>query len=53
MCVHVLYICLSEHMYVYQLCIGAQGSQKRVSDPPELELHMVVSHLMWVVGTEL
>jgi hypothetical protein len=28
-------------------------SQERASDLPELELQMVVSYVMWVLGTEL
>ena len=32
---------------------SAQGDQKRASDPLELELEVVVSPLMWVLGTEL
>lgn len=31
---------------------GACGGQKRSLDPLELELQMVVSHLMWVLQTE-
>lgn len=27
--------------------------QKRVLDPPKLQLQMALSHLMWVLGTEL
>lgn len=32
---------------------SAQGDHQRVSDPLELELEVVVSPLMWVLGTEL
>lgn len=31
----------------------ALGGQKRVPDPPELELQAVVSHLTWVLRTIL
>jgi hypothetical protein len=29
------------------------GNARRVSDPLELELQMVMSHLTWLLGTEL
>lgn len=32
---------------------GAYRGQKRVSDPLELELQEVVSHLIWMLGIEL
>lgn len=35
------------------LCVCAQRSQKRVLDPLELHLWVVVSHTIWVLGTEL
>ena len=36
------------------VCVcGVHGGQKRVSDPLELELQVVVSRLMWVLVTEL
>lgn len=35
------------------MCVCAQRSQKRVLDPLELHLQVVVSHTMWVLGTEL
>ena len=41
-------ICVSEYDYVHQ-CYG-HGGQKRASDPLELELWVVVSHLVWVLG---
>lgn len=31
---------------------GAHGSQKRASDPLELELQEVLSHQEWVLGTK-
>lgn len=31
----------------------AQGDQKRPSDPMELKLNVVVSHQIWVLGTDL
>lgn len=37
-------MCVSEHMYMHHLYAGAQEGQKRVSDPVELELQVVVSH---------
>lgn len=36
-------------MYV-QMPVNTHRGQKTVSDALELELHMVVSHLMWVLG---
>lgn len=34
------------------LCVGAPVGQKRVLDPLDLELQVVVSHLMWGLRTE-
>lgn len=33
--------------------VGGSGDQNRVLDSWELELHVIVSHWMWVLGTEL
>jgi hypothetical protein len=44
MCVHVP-ACL----YVYHVCAGASGGQKRVLDSLELKLQVVVSYLMSVL----
>jgi hypothetical protein len=38
--------------YVH-LCVATSEVQKRSSDPLEIELQVVVSHLTWVLGTEL
>ena len=35
------------------MCAGALGGQKRASELLEVELVMVVSCLMWVLGTKL
>ena len=37
------------------MCMGAGAcrDQKRTSDPRELELQAVVSHSVWMLGTEL
>lgn len=32
---------------------GAQGGQKRELEPLELGLQVIVSHLMWVLATQL
>lgn len=32
--------------------VGAGGGQKKVSDPPELELKAVMSDLLWVLNTQ-
>lgn len=42
MCEHVCY-----------LCIGAIRDQKRVLDPPDLELQEDISHLVWIMATKL
>ena len=34
-------------------CTGAQGSQKRMSRPLELELKVSVTHLAWLLGTKV
>lgn len=42
------------HLCVYiQLCAGAHESQKIVEDTLELEMYVLVSHLTFVLGTEL
>lgn len=33
-----------------QVKVGAQGVQIKVSDCLELELHAIVSHILWVLG---
>ena len=33
--------------------VGAHGGQKKVLDPLELELHVVVSCVTWVIGNTL
>lgn len=43
--------CVSECMYMYHVCEGTPGGQKRASAPLELELQSVVKHLIWVLGT--
>ena len=37
--------CVAGHMRS-----GTQGGKKRLSDSLELELHVVVSHQMWMLG---
>lgn len=32
---------------------GEDGGQKRVSDPSEMELELIVNCLVWDLGTEL
>lgn len=41
------------YMYVYRMCAGACKVQERLSDPLELELLEVASHLLWLLGAEL
>lgn len=43
MCV---YVYMSGHVHIH---VGSCGDQKRVSSPLELELQVVVSHLLWVL----
>lgn len=35
------------------MCAGAHGGQKRPFDTLELELHVVASYSVWVLGIEL
>lgn len=35
------------------MCTGAAGGQKEMSDPLEVELEEVSSHLMWELGAKL
>lgn len=44
-------MCMCEH--VCYLCIGAIRDQKRVLDPPDLELQEDISHLVWIMATKL
>lgn len=43
--------------YSFSLCVPCLSrymwEQKKVLNPLELELHMVVGHLMWLLGTKL
>lgn len=44
------------YVYVYEpVCVyaGAQGCQKRASDPLKLSKQVAVSCQVWVLGTEL
>lgn len=43
-----IYVCGS----VGHVCTGVFRSHKRALEPSELECQMVVSHLMWVLGTK-
>lgn len=47
--------CLFSRFFPLHLCVcsDALGGQRRVSETLELKLQMVVSFLMWVLGTEL
>lgn len=38
---------------VYATCIEAHGDHKMVSDPLQLGFWVVVSHPVWVLGSEL
>lgn len=39
-------------MLVCHMCVGAQGSQKRVHDPLELQLQVGLSHWIWLLRTK-
>lgn len=43
---------MSVYVKEYHMCVYAYGRQK-VWESLELELQVVMSHLMWVLGTEL
>lgn len=38
------------HLYVSHMCAGTSRGQQKSSDPLELELHIAVSHALWVHG---
>jgi hypothetical protein len=49
---HIL-LCIWRFTYTYTRCgPGAQGRQKRASDPLKLKLQTVVSYHVWVLGTK-
>ena len=35
------------------MCMGASRGQKKLSDPLNLELQVIIGYLMWVLGIEL
>lgn len=41
------------HVCIWTTCVMCYEGQKRVPDLLELELQTVVSHPVWVLGTEL
>lgn len=45
-------MCVSVYRYMY-ICVGSQGSQKRALAPLKLEVQAIVSHLVWMLRTEL
>ena len=47
-----VYVCVSVYGYMY-ICVGSQGSQKRALAPLKLEVQAIVSHLVWMLRTEL
>lgn len=49
----LLYVCVTACMYVHHMSAGVHGGQKRVPDPRELKLKMIVGYLIWVLGAEL
>lgn len=51
---HIIYLCVVMCLCICVLmCAGAPGDQKRVMNLLELERQVIVSHKMWVLGTEL
>lgn len=48
LCVH---ICV--FVYICHICVGVNGGQKRTSSSLELELYVIVSCLVWVLGNKL
>lgn len=59
-----MYVCVYKYVWVYMLvcecvcvcvraCAGDHGGQKRALDPLQLELHVLVSSLTCMLGTEL
>lgn len=47
-----MFICECPHVYMCSVNMpGTQGDWKRVPYPLELELEVVLSNLMWVLGT--
>lgn len=47
----LFYVDVSEYTYVYQMCTGTCGDQKRALDFLEPELQLNVIHPLWVGGT--
>lgn len=47
-----LFLHMLMSVYIFHIYVGAPGIQKRVLDPLELELEMVVISLLWVSGIE-
>lgn len=51
---HIIYLCVAVRLCICVLmCAGAPGDQKRVMNLLEPERQVIVSHKMWVLGTEL
>lgn len=46
-----VYMCVC--VIVCYMCVDAKGGPKKVLDPLELDLQVVMSHLKWVLGTKL
>lgn len=44
-----LHVCACNCVSVGHTCAGAHGSQKRVSDPQEMEVQVVMNPLTWVL----
>lgn len=56
MCVCVClckYVCASERMHVCHVNAGACEQQRMASNPPELEVQVLVNHLTWVLELNL
>lgn len=47
------HLCVCIFLYICHMCVDAWGGQERTSDSADLELQVVMCHLVWVQGTTL
>jgi hypothetical protein len=46
-----IHVCVPTHVYLHTcMNVGAHEGQKRLSDPPEPVLQVVLSYLTWILG---
>lgn len=48
-----MYACVSIYVFVHDSVVPTAARRQHPSDALEVELKVIVSHLMWVLGTEL